>query len=80
MSGYTKFDSEIYSEELYSVSEEDFDEVMNSAPVDDEWTGYAEWSEQVEQTDVDNLTVSADGKVIHKAEPKSLGRIGGIEL
>jgi hypothetical protein len=80
MSGYTKFDSEIYSEELFPTDEREFDVVMNAAPLDDDWTGYADWSEGLDQTDVDNLTITEDGKVIHKAEPKSNGRLDGIEL
>jgi hypothetical protein len=43
MSGYTKFDSEIYSEELHSVTESEYDEVMA-----DGWQGYSEWSTEVE--------------------------------
>jgi hypothetical protein len=69
--------SEIYSEELYPTNEAEYDAVMNSAPM---FEGYAEWSEEVEQTDVDNLTVDESGEIRHKAQPASLGRIGGIEL
>ena len=43
MSGYIKFDSEIYSEELHSVTESEYDEVMA-----DDWQGYSEWSTEVE--------------------------------
>jgi hypothetical protein len=43
MSGYTKFDSEIYSEELHAVTESEYDEVMA-----DDWQGYPEWSSEVE--------------------------------
>jgi hypothetical protein len=81
MSGYTKFDSEIYSEELYSVSEADYDEVMAAPAVDNDWEGYGEWSDslQAQMAESENLYVE-DGKVFHKPEPKSLGRIGGVEL
>ena len=44
MSGYNKFDAERYSEELYSVTESEHDEVMRLMA--DE--GYQEWSEELE--------------------------------
>ena len=44
MSGYTKFDSEIYSEELFSVTEEEHDAVMAEM-----FEGYDEWSQELEQ-------------------------------
>ena len=43
MSSIPKFDSEIYSEELHSVTESEYDEVMA-----DNWQGYTEWSTEVE--------------------------------
>jgi hypothetical protein len=43
MSGYTKFDAEIYSEEMQPVTEPEHDEVMRLMA--DE--GYHEWSEQL---------------------------------
>jgi len=43
MSEYIKFDSEIYSEELYSLTESEYDEVMA-----DDWQGYGEWSTELE--------------------------------
>ena len=52
MSEYTKFDSEIYSEELYSVSEQEYDEVMQASAVDDDWQGYSEWSAELEQCQI----------------------------
>ena len=54
MSEYTKFDSEIYSEELYSVSEQEYDEVMQASAVDDGWQGYSEWSAELEQGQIVN--------------------------
>ena len=54
MSEYTKFDSEIYSEELYSVSEQEYDEVMQASAVDDGWKGYSEWSAELEQGQIVN--------------------------
>ena len=44
MSGYNKFDAEIYSEESYPVTESEHDEVRRLMA--DE--GYQEWSEQLE--------------------------------
>ena len=44
MPGYNKFDSERYSDELYSVTESEHDEVMRLMAEE----GYQEWSEQLE--------------------------------
>jgi hypothetical protein len=44
MSEYTKFDSEIYSEELFIVTESEHDEVMRFMAEE----GYHEWSEELE--------------------------------
>ena len=44
MSGYTKFDAEIYSEELYSVTEQEHDAVMAEM-----FEGYDEWSQELDQ-------------------------------
>jgi hypothetical protein len=77
MSGYTKFDSEIYSEELFTVSEQEHDEVRGLMAEDAEgWPGYGEWSAELES---ENFVVR-DGKVEHKPQPPSQGRIGGFEL
>jgi len=43
MSEYIKFDSEIYSEEIFPVTEQDHDAVMA-----DDWDGYGEWSSELE--------------------------------
>ena len=75
MSGYTKFDAERYSEELFSVTETEHDEVMRLMAADD-FSGYGEWSSQLES---ENFVVR-NGRVYHKPEPKSQGRMGGIEL
>ena len=81
MSGYTKFDSEIYCEELQPVTEQEFDDVMQMMAADDEgWQGYGEWSAALDQSpSIENYEV-VNGKVYHKPEPKSQGRIGGVEL
>jgi len=45
MSEYTKFDSEIYSEESYPVTESDYDEVMRLMAEE----GYHDFSLELEQ-------------------------------
>jgi len=45
MTGYNKFDAERYSEELYSVTEEEHDAVMAEM-----WEGYDDWSQELEQS------------------------------
>jgi hypothetical protein len=77
MSGYTKFDAEIYSEELYSVTEAEHDEVMQMMAAESEgFAGYGEWSAALES---ENFVVR-NGKLYHKPEPPSQGRIGGYEI
>ena len=44
MSGYNKFEFERYSEELFSVSEQEHDEVVRLMAEE----GYQEWSEELE--------------------------------
>jgi hypothetical protein len=69
------FLSNSYSEDQYAgLSEREYDEAM-AAFASDDFDGYSEWSAQVE-----NLFVDASGAVHHKPEPRSAGRIGGIEL
>jgi hypothetical protein len=79
MASIPKFDSEIYSEETYSMTEAEYDEVMSDC-----WQGYSEWSRELEQVRVvaesENFIAYSDGTVRHKPEPKSNGRWGGIEL
>ena len=84
MTDYNSFDSNVYSEELNGVTEEEFDSVMQ-AMADERagFEGYAEWSASLESEVVnesENFIATADGKVHHKPEPKSNGRIGGIEI
>ena len=44
-----QFLSTVYSEELFAgISEADYAEVMN-ASTEDEWQGYSEWSQELEQ-------------------------------
>jgi hypothetical protein len=81
MSGYTKFDSEIYSEELQPVSEAEYDEVMAEIAAESEgFEAYSEWSAQLDESLASENFVVRNGKFYHKPEPKSQGRIGGIEL
>jgi hypothetical protein len=55
MTSISKFDSEVYSEELMAgISEAEYDEVMSASAVeDDTWQGYSEWSEALEQSAFD---------------------------
>jgi hypothetical protein len=48
MTSISKFDSEIYSEELHQVSEAEHDEVMQLMAQDD-FEGYSEWSSDIEE-------------------------------
>lgn len=74
------FDLKIHSEEIFPVTEADHDEVMRLIGAEsDGFEGYGEWSAALEQPSTENFVVR-DGRVMHKPEPPSLGRIGGIEL
>ena len=88
MSGYNKFDAERYSEELYSVTETEHDEVMRLMAEE----GYQEWSEELE-SQLENSAwrgaKNASGVLIKKAcEHPSCShfrcerglRMGGFEL
>jgi hypothetical protein len=71
------FESSVYSEELYPVSEAEHDEVMALIAAESEGMEvYGDWSAKLES---ENFVIR-DGKVYHKPEPPSRGRIGGIEL
>jgi hypothetical protein len=49
----SQFDTTIYSEEIYSVSEQDFDEVMQMIGAEnDAFEGYGEWSQEFEQGEI----------------------------
>ena len=88
MTSITKFDSEIYSEELYPFTEADYNEVMQASAVDDDFAGYGEWSRELESEawqrskDVNGILIKKACE--HTACPhtrcaKSL-RVGGIEI
>ena len=50
-----QFLSTVYSEELFAdISEADYAEVMNASAVEDEWQGYSEWSQELEQGQIVN--------------------------
>ena len=87
MSEYTKFDSEIYSEELYSVSEQEYDEVMQASAVEDEWQGYSEWSQQLEQGQIINtpkgdilINKECAHPACHTTRCEKDVRVGGIAI
>ena len=53
----SQFDTTIYSEEIYSVSEQDFDEVMQMmADESNDFEGYGEWSAELEQGEIVNTS------------------------
>jgi hypothetical protein len=94
MTSISKFDSEIHCEELFPFTEEEYSEVM-ATPVEDEWTGYSEWSAEIEQSQFEaNLEAratvqTANGLMLIKREcsHKDCGftcsrdtRIGGISI
>ena len=73
----SNFESNVYSEELFTVTESEHDEVMQMMAEEAEaMQGYGEWSAELES---ENFIVR-NGKVEHKPQPPSKGRIGGIEL
>jgi hypothetical protein len=76
-----QFDLNIYSEETFAVSEQEHDEVMLLiAEESNGWQSYGEWSAEIDrQPSIENFVI-VNGKVQHKPEPRSLGRIGGYEL
>jgi hypothetical protein len=83
MTSIPNYLSEVYSEELYSITEQEYDEVMSAPAVtDDSWQGYSDWSEQVERESAPSTLYidPKDGKVKQIPEPPSRGRIDGIEI
>ena len=66
MSGYNKFDAERYSEDLFSVTESEHDELMRLMAEE----GYQEWSEELEaklEADAWRGTKNVSGVLIKKA-------------
>lgn len=81
MTSIPDFDTHVHCEELYGVSEAEYDEVMSLMAEDgDGWQGYAEWSAALDATIESENFVVRNGRVYHKPEPRSMGRIGGYEL
>ena len=74
------FDTHVYSEELFPVSESEHDEVMRLMAEEAEgFAGYGEWSAALESPASENFVV-VGGALRHNPEPRSIGRIGGFEL
>jgi hypothetical protein len=96
MQSINKFDVNVYSEEGYGFTEEEYNEVMAASAVEDEkFEGYGEWSESLEQAQFDaeleqRATVqTANGPMLIKREcdHKACGftcardtKIGGISI
>ena len=76
MTSINNFDSTVYSEEIFSVSEADYDAVMSEA-----WAGYADWSEEIESQspNPENFTVRG-GLIYPVAVAAPRPRIGAIEI
>jgi len=82
MNSINNFLSEVYSEELYEFSEAEYSEVMRASAVDDGWTGYSEWSADLERPegDLENFEI-VNGSVRYKGEGQKRGPfVGGIEI
>ena len=89
MTSIQKFDTEIYSEELHQVSEAEHDEVMMLMAEDEqEWEGYSDWSQAVEDAAWTGAQ-EFNGVMVKKAcEHKDCShfrceknlRLGGIEI
>ena len=76
-----QFDLNCYSEELFTVSEAEHDEVMAMLAEENEaMSGYGEWSAALEQPAASENFEVVNGRLRHKPEPRSIGRIGGFEL
>jgi hypothetical protein len=82
MTSISQIESNVYSEETYNVTESDYDEVMQMIGEESAaFAGYTEWSQSLEViNESENFIAYSDGRVEHKPEPKSNGRIGGIEI
>ena len=84
MTSISNFESNVYSEELATVTESEYDEVMQMmADESSDFEGYSEWSQSLESfvvNESENFIACADGKVYHKPQPKSNGRYHGIEI
>ena len=62
MTSISNFESNVYSEEIYSVSEQDFHEVMQMmADESNDFEGYGEWSQALEAGVVADGVLAASG-------------------
>ena len=61
MTNMNKFESNVYYEELYSVNEDEYNEVMQASATDGDWQGYGEWSQELEQGE---LIQTSDGPIL----------------
>lgn len=80
MTSIDNFLSEVYSEESFAFSEEEYAEVMSAeietAP---EFAGYEDWSNEIEQSfEVEDNKLCLNGKPF--TTPKRGHSIGGIEI
>jgi hypothetical protein len=68
MTSISNFESNVYSEELQGVTESEYDEVMQ-AMADDDFEGYGEWSQELEQgtiTDTPHGVILINRDCAHK--------------
>jgi hypothetical protein len=89
MTSILNFESNVYSEELYSVTEQEFDEVMQAIAEESQgFQGYGEWSQEIE-IEAWKGSKEVSGLLIKKACEHSTCphtrcakavRIGGIEI
>jgi hypothetical protein len=76
MTSISKFDSEVYSEESYPFTDEEYNEVMSASAVEDEgeWAGYGEWSQSLEQSEFEReleqraMVITTCGPMLIKSE------------
>ena len=61
MTSINNFDSNVYSEELFNFTEDEYNEVMQASALDDDWQGYGEWSIEVEQG---QIIQTSDGPIL----------------
>ena len=89
MRSISKFDSEIYSEELYAVSESEYDEVMSLMAEDESgWQGYEDWSRKNEEsawlgsTEINEILIKKQCEHTHCPHTRCARtqRMGGIEI
>ena len=74
------FDSSVYSEELFAVTESEHDEVMRMIAAEREgFEGYGEWSAALDDSAESENFVVVNGRLQHKPEPPSR-RLGGFEI